>query len=220
MKEDGVFCLPCIFFPTQPTHGFRAKRLISKPYSNRKKIHDDLSTHETLQYHLTSMAHLLEFKKTFYNPRTRIDHNINENSIERVKANRSILAAIIKPFEFCGRNDIAVRGHRDDGALNSSNISKKSGNLRSLINFRIDDGDKILENHLNSCSKPATYISKTTQNELLLCIKNFIQSKILNEVKNQSIGPLYGIMADEVTDTSNKEQLDLVLCYTIGNDVV
>ena len=90
---------------------------------------------------------------------------------------------------------------------------KKSGNLRSLINFRIDARDKILENRLNSCSKTATYISKATQNELLLCIEDFIQLKIVNEVKNQSIGPLYGIMADEVTDTCNKEQLGLVLLY-------
>ena len=41
----------------------------------------------------------------------------------------------------------------------------------------------------------------------------------MNEVKNQSIGPLYGIMADEVTDTSNKEQLGIVLRYTIGTNV-
>ena len=123
-------------------------------------------------------------------------------------------------MNFFGINGTAVRGHRDNGALNSSDISKKSGNLRSLINFRIDAGDKILENHLNSCSKTATYISKATQNELLLCIKDFIQSNIVNEVKNQSIVPLYGIMADEVTDTSNKEQLDLVLRCTIENNVL
>ena len=161
VKEDGVFCLTCIFFPTQPTHGFRAKCLISKPYTNWKKIHDDLSTHETLQYHVTSMARLLEFKNKFYNPSTRIDHNVNEDSVERVKTNRSILTAItaiIKSIEFCGRNGIVVRGHRDDGTLTSSGILKKSGNLRSLINLRIDAGDKILENHLNSCSKTATYI--------------------------------------------------------------
>ena len=91
------------------------------------------------------MARLLEFKKKFYNPSARIDHNVNKDSVERVKTNRSILAAIIKSIEFCGRNGIAVRGHRDDGALTSSDISKKSGNLRSLINFRIDAGDKILE---------------------------------------------------------------------------
>ena len=34
------------------------------------------------------------------------------------------------------------------------------------------------------------------------------------------MGPLYGIMVDEVTDTSNKGQLGLVLRYTIGNNVV
>ena len=89
-----------------------------------------------------------------------------------------------------------------------------------MINFRIDAGDQILENHLNSRSKAATSISKTTQNELLLCIKDFIQLKIVNEVKNLSIIPQYGILADEVTDTSNKEQLGLVLRYTIGNNIV
>ena len=115
VKEDGVFYLPCIFFPTQPTHGFRAEHLISKPYTNWKKIHDDVSSLKTLQYHLTSMAHLLEFKKTFYNPSTRIDHNVNEDSIERVKTNRSIFTAITKSIELCGRNSIAVRGHRENG---------------------------------------------------------------------------------------------------------
>ena len=104
--------------------------------------------------------------------------------------------------------------------FNQSDISKRSGNLRSLINFQIDAGDKILENHLNSCSKTATCISKTTQNKLLPNIKDLIQSKIVNEVKNQSIGPLCGIMVDEVTDTSNKGQLGLVLRYIIGNNVV
>ena len=81
-----------------------------------------ISPHETLQYQLTSMAHLLEFKKTFYNPSTRIDHSVNGDSIEKVKINCSILTAIVKSVDFCGRNGIAVCGHRDDGALNSSDI--------------------------------------------------------------------------------------------------
>ena len=88
VKEDGLFCLPCIFFPTQSTHGFRAKCLISKPYTNRKKISDGFSTHETLQYHLFSMARLFKFKKKFYNLRTRNDHNVNEDSVETVKTYR------------------------------------------------------------------------------------------------------------------------------------
>ena len=47
-------------------------------------------------------------------------------------------------------------------------------------------------------------------------LKALLNQKVMNKIKNQSIGPLHGIMADEVTDTSNKEQLDLVFRYTIG----
>ena len=42
----------------------------------------------------------------------------------------------------------------------------------------------------------------------------------MNEVKNHVIGPRYGTMGDEVTDTSDNVWLGLVLHYTIGNDVV
>ena len=43
---------------------------------------------------------------------------------------------------------------------------------------------------------------------------------MMNEVKNHVIGPRYGTMGDEVTDTSDNVWLGLVLHYTIGNDVV
>ena len=54
-----------------------------------------------------------------------------------------IKKSIIKSIEFYSTNGIAVRGHLDDGSLTSSGISKQSRNLRSLINYRIDAGDKI-----------------------------------------------------------------------------
>ena len=46
--------------------------LILKPYTNWKNIHDDLSSHDTLQYHQTSMIRLLEYKNTYYNPNTEL----------------------------------------------------------------------------------------------------------------------------------------------------
>ena len=64
----------------------------------------------------------------------------------------------------------------------------------------------------NLCQN-ATYTSKSSQNELLLCIKEFIQTKIIYEIKQQSIGPYYGIQCDEVRDSSNWEQLGLVIRY-------
>ena len=72
---------------------------------------------------------------------------------------------------------IGLRGHRDDGSCESSNM----GNYKVLIKMRVDAGDKLLENHLNNFQK-MPHMSKTTQNELLLCIKQFI----LDEVKSQA----------------------------------
>ena len=68
-----------------------------------------------------------------------------------------------------------------------------------------------LRDHLKTCDRNATYISKTSQNELLQCIKTYIQEVIVKEAKDG--GGFFGIGADEVTDTANWEQLGLVVRY-------
>ena len=79
--------------------------------------------------------------------------------------------------------------------------------------MRINAGDKLLEDCLKNSPKNATYTSNTTQNDLLLCMKQFIQSFILEEVKSQTIGPYYGSQRDEVIAGSNWKQLGLILHY-------
>ena len=70
-----------------------------------------------------------------------------------------------------------------------------------------------LDIRLRTCARNATYTSKTMQNELLSCIKDYIQSQVVADINNQIRGPYYGISADEVTDCSNWEQLGIVLRY-------
>ena len=77
----------------------------------------------------------------------------------------------------------------------------------------IRSGDASLEDHLAHTPKNATYISKTTQNDVLDCIRVYIQQKIVKDIQQQAAGPLYSLSADEVTDVSNWEQLGLVVRY-------
>ena len=84
----------------------------------------------------------------------------------------------------------------------------------------VDAGDLDLKSHLEICGKNATYISKTSQNDLLECVKSFIQDKIVGEIQSQSAGPYFSIMADEVTDTSNWEQLGIMVRYVKENTPV
>lgn len=41
------------------------------------------------------------------------------------------------------------------------------GNFREFIKFRIESGDLTFKSHLEDIEKRATYISKTTKNELI-----------------------------------------------------
>ena len=51
------------------------------------------------------------------------------------------------------------------------------------------DLDKDLENFIMMCKRNTTYLSKTFQNELFLCIKEYIQQVIVNDIKNQKMLP-------------------------------
>lgn len=113
-------------------------------------------------------------------------------------------------INLCGRQNIALRCHRDDGNVLDRELSTNDGNFRALIRFRVVAGDKLLEEHLKNAASKATYVSKTTQNELIECCKLEIQHKIISRVKKS--GP-YSVIFDETTDASGIEQLSLSLRY-------
>ena len=214
--EEGLFCLACVLFPDNSHR--RAKKLICEPYSNWKDAKADLKTHSTLDYHKNSMAKLTAFQKTYTNMSSRIDVALRDDNSTRVAENRVILTQILKCVEFCGRQGIGLRGHRDDDTEECSSFNK--GNFKALLNFRIDAGDKVLESHLETCARNAKYTSKTTQNNFLLCIKEFIQQHIIREVNSQPAGPYFSIQCDEVTDSSNWEQLGIVIRYVKDNQPI
>ena len=68
---------------------------------------------------------------------------------------KSIAATII----FCGRQAL-YWGHRDDGPVLLSEIVVGRGNFQPLLQFRIDAGDEVLKQHLETADRNATYTSK------------------------------------------------------------
>ena len=71
--------------------------------------------------------------------------------------------------------------------------------------------DNNFKDSILSLKRNTSYISKTTHNDLLHCIKEYIHHKIVKEINNQ---PVYGLFADEVTDVSNWEELGVIVRYT------
>ena len=91
------------------------------------------------------------------------------------------------------------------------------GNFIELLNFRVDAGDLILKEHLLSAQKNSTYISKTTQNELIECCGNAIEEILINDIKKSKY---FSIMADKASDCTTLEQLSIDIRYVDSNSSI
>lgn len=89
-------------------------------------------------------------------------------------------------------------------------------NFRELLNLRISSGDETLQNHLLPSQSNATYISKTTQNELISIMGSLILKKVLDRVKQAKF---YSAIFDETTDISKISQLVTVVRCVYKNEV-
>ena len=67
-----------------------------------------------------------------------------------MKKNRRSLTSILKCQEFCGRQGLALRGHRDDSKAPDK---RQQRNFKGLLNFCVDAGDQVLQEHIEMCSK-------------------------------------------------------------------
>ena len=146
-----------------------------------------------------------------------IDLMINKNCKKEVEENRKRLAPIIDTVILLGRLGLAFRGQRDDSQfhLNLGEYSSGGvGNFVEVLNYRVRGRDLVLENHLRTSSKNASYISKTSQNELINCCGNYIKDILVKEIKENRF---FSVLADEASDCSNQKQLSLLIRFVNGS---
>lgn len=90
------------------------------------------------------------------------------------------------------------------------------GNLRELLHFLVQSGDKALQNHLKTSLSRATYISSRIQNELIACCAYEVLAQIQKKLISAKY---YSIIFDETTDISQVSQMGLVfLCVEKSRD--
>jgi len=110
-----------------------------------------------------------------------------------------------------GQQNITLQRKRDDGKIDTTNNPMHNdGNFRQLLKYRADGGDAVLSEQLTNSKSNATYISKTTQNQLIEACGKEIQDVILNRIRNAKY---YSVCFDETTDISTVSQLSLVFTY-------
>ncbi len=139
-----------------------------------------------------------------------IDQQISSSRAKLISKNRLKLRSITATVIFCGQQGLAFRGHAEDSPFDLSDTTTNRGNFHSLLKFRVDAGDLVLKEHLETADRNAIYTSKEIQNQMIVICGDIIRSKILQKVREARF---FSIIADEATDSANDEQLCLSIRF-------
>lgn len=214
-SANGGFCKYCVLFGKCDPRVKELGVLVNKPLINFKKATEKLDEHfHRKQFHKLAVEDAMMFSKIQKNKALSIDQQLSTLRRERIAQNRLKLKSIAETIILCGRQGIALRGHRDDGTHTDCDPLTNQGNFLALLQFRIQAGDEVLKKHLQTAQGNALYTSKTIQNELITICGNLIKQNILQSVRDARF---FSVIADEATDAANHEQLSITIRF-VKND--
>jgi len=139
--------------------------------------------------------------------KSRDVHNaLNSSRQKVVEENRNRLSHIIRTIEFCGRQEIPQRGHRDASAFSLNETDCNDRVFKAALRLRVEAADKQTSDLFSTAPRNASYLSWRVQNQIVSLMGDAIQKQILSDISQCTY---FSILADETTDVSQTEQLSL-----------
>lgn len=161
---------------------------ITRGFKNWKNATSLFRKHEESECHKQAVEHFM-LPKQCGDIAESMQHGLRKEK----ETNRRMLAVIVRSVKYLARQGLALRGHLHN-----------EGNFIQLLNMQAEtDGE--LKAWLQK--KQKKYLSGDIQNELLRLMAHSVLRDIVESVHNNVY---YALMADEVTDLSNREQF--VVC--------
>ena len=129
-------------------------------FTNFKKMYEVCDLHAARECHKDAIAVCDAFLERMSGKRESVLIQMREESRETTQ-NRKKHCTITEIIVLCGRQNIALHGHRDSGTdmEGVQATGTNYGNFFALLNFRISAGDTILRDHLQSAARNAAYTS-------------------------------------------------------------
>jgi len=111
--------------------------LVTNKFDNWKHAIETFTKHDKLNYHIKSVIDTDNFLKIRNNPSISIENQLDTARSKQVNENRINILSIIEVIILCGRQELAIRGHRDFGKINVETIqTTNEGNFRELLRYR------------------------------------------------------------------------------------
>lgn len=210
---DGAYCRICVLFGKKNVGKGRHENvdaLVQSAFRDWKKALDKFKDHQSKQYHKNAFEDAQNFKLIRENQKTDVRNAIDQSRKQLQLENRRKLIPIIRTVILCGRQGLALRGHRDHGPVSIEMPVENDGNFKALLRFAAESGDLILQQHLKTAGANATYMSYRIQNEIIEAAGEIITKNIVELVNDSRC---FTITADETTDISGIEQFAMVVRY-------
>ncbi|XP_068217819.1 52 kDa repressor of the inhibitor of the protein kinase-like [Palaemon carinicauda] len=144
--NDGYYKY-CVLFQPKNTQLNNAV-LVHRPFTNLQKAKGKegvLDQHEKHVYHKYAVCDYKTAKESSVNPEHHVDAMLSNEWKELYKKNLEILKSVIDAIVFCGKQNITLRGRRDDRSSSNSN----TGNFLSILNL-LATHDPVLKCHHES----------------------------------------------------------------------
>ena len=154
---DGAFCRPCAFFAPEKVGGITPGQFVTKPFKSWVKWCDKMEAHARLAYHMAAMTKMDEFVVQFEHPSETIDTQLNRETQEKMEENKKVIESLLRIVMLCGKQGIALHGHRDDHIMwtNDEELEgENEGNFIELVRLQAETDD-VLRRHLNNAPRNA-----------------------------------------------------------------
>uniref|UniRef100_A0AAR2IPQ8 TTF-type domain-containing protein n=1 Tax=Pygocentrus nattereri TaxID=42514 RepID=A0AAR2IPQ8_PYGNA len=205
VQKNAAFCFMCRLYskPKQPRD--QRDSLLTTGFTNWKRALDSFREHESSAIHKSSVISWMSFKAT------EVHGNVTEllqaANVSEIVQRREYLCRVAAVTAFLGKQGIAFRGHKEGEESNNK------GNFMECMQL-LEEFDPFLQTYKPpSC---VTYLSPSSQNEMIQSTSEVITSVIVSEIK---AAKMYSIMVDEARD-HHSEQLALCVRYVNSQDMV
>ena len=158
-------------------------------FSNWKKCQEKLEKHQNSHYHQECVEKCLFLKNANMNVGVQLEKQCKDEK----EFHRFLFLKQLSSLKYLVRQGLAIRGHES-----------MESKLIQMLKTRAEDVPE-----LNQWIEDRRYISPDIINELVEMMGNAVLRSILQDIK-ENLG-LFGLIADESRDISNKEQLTCIL---------
>ena len=142
----GGFCKYCVMHNNPSDPRAQKRPLVTAPFQELEKATGKervLERHQKIQCHQWALEAGIAIIRSVKKPKETLPYRISTQNQEMFEKDMNALRAIISTIILCGKQNIPLRGHRDDSTSTASN----KGNFHAIL-MLLGNSDKNLQEYL------------------------------------------------------------------------